>query len=102
MIQKVSQTAEDSIVEKLQLLLTYYPVAFYDLVETCRFNYGKQDDDETRVSLDLSTIAVFNSHKETYNGFESAGLPNRALMKVVATRVRGKGARLRLILAEAE
>lgn len=83
-------TCEDSIVKKLKLLLEYYPVAFYDLVSAARVKGNNH-------KVFPATAEVLNSH-EAYNSFirSTYGLDD-AVVKTVAARVRGKGARLRIL-----
>jgi len=91
-----SMTIEDSIVEKLKLMLKYYPVALHDLIETCRYNYGRNNT-ENWLELDESTMSVITAHSDSYKGFVDGGYPTKAVMKTIAARVRGKGVRLRII-----
>lgn len=78
---------EDSIVEKLKLLLEYYPVAFYDLVNAARRN----------VKVWNYTTELLNSN-DAYKFFiDFDDEPNEAVIKTIQARVRGKGARLRII-----
>lgn len=80
-------TLEDSIVEKLKLLLEYYPVAFYDLVKSTR-NGGSVWND---------TATLLNSN-DAYKFFvDQLNDTNEAVLKTIQARVRGKGARLRII-----
>lgn len=78
---------EDSIVEKLKLLLEYYPVAFYDLVTSARQN----------TEVWNYTAELLNSN-DAYKFFiDSAVTVHEAVAKTIQARVRGKGARLRII-----
>lgn len=83
-------TCEDSIVSKLKLLLEYYPVAFYDLVSAARVK-----DDKHKVYLATADIL---RNDATYNSFIRDNVDlDEAVVKTVAARVRGKGARLRIL-----
>lgn len=80
---------EDSIVEKLKLLLEYYPVAFYDLVISAR-------NSKSHVVWNDSAN-ILNSN-DAYKIFVDEGnLINPVIIKTIRARVRGKGARLRII-----
>lgn len=83
---------EDSIVEKLKLLMEYYPVAFYDLVLAAR---AKNDNHNVMIS----TRSVFESN-DSYKDFvgnSGNNMLDESIIKTVAGRVRGKGVRLRII-----